>query len=91
MSPQLRHVTNIYGIISTFLTPIISRLNMMVNYHTLVLPGRIDVVTTTRSRYYCLWVYLHFHKPYDNKTWQDGRPAPSYSTMKVKGHYNYLT
>ena len=51
MSPQLRHVTNIYGIISTFLTPIISRLNMMVNHHTLVLPGRIDVVTTTRSRY----------------------------------------
>ena len=49
-SSELGHVTNIYGIISTFGTIVTSRLNMMANHHMLVLPGRNDGVTITRSR-----------------------------------------
>ena len=50
MSSQLGHVTNIYGFISTCIIPITAKLDMLVDNRTLILPGRNDGVTTTRSR-----------------------------------------
>ena len=50
MSSQLGHVTNIYGSLSTCIIPITAKRDILVDHRTLILPGRNDGVTTTRSR-----------------------------------------
>ena len=50
MSSQLGHVTNICGFISIGIIPITAKLDILVEHCTLILPGRNDGVTTTRSR-----------------------------------------
>ena len=49
MSSQIGYVANIYGFVSTFISPITTRLDMIVNHYPLILPGRDYDVTTTRS------------------------------------------
>ena len=45
MSSKLGHMTNVYGFISTSLSPIITELCTMVDQHTLILSGRNDNVS----------------------------------------------
>ena len=83
MLPSLVYVIKVYDFISTFLNPMIKKLDSLVNQkHIRYMVGDNDF-TTTKSSDKCFWVYLRINnnKPSNHQTWQEGRAAFSDLTL----------
>ena len=74
-SPQVDHVTNIYGFISNSISSVTTKFGRRVDQHLqLHLYSSYDDIPTPRSPDY---------KPYNNHTSQKGRPACTDLTLQV--------
>ena len=83
MLPSLVYVIKVYDFISTFVNPMIKKLDSLVNQkHIRYMVGDNDF-TTTKSSDKCLWVYLRINnnKPSNHQTLQEGRAAFSDLTL----------
>ena len=68
--PQLGHVTNVNGFISTSVSLNTAKFGRIVAQYALILPRKYDDVTTTRSGEQRLWLFLHLYKTCNNQTSQ---------------------
>ena len=83
MLPSLVYVIKVYDFISTFVNPMIKKLDSLVNQkHIRYMVGDNDF-TTTKSSDKCFWVYLRINnnKPSNHQMWQEGRAAFSDLTL----------
>lgn len=83
VSQQLDHVVNVYGFISTSISPITNKLYRMVNQKTLILSFKNDEITTTSSRCWHLWLFIKRYKTYRNQTSYEKKPPCTDLTLQL--------
>ena len=83
VSQQLGHAVNVYGFISTSISPITNKLYRMVNQKTLILSFKNDEITTTSSRCWHLWLFIKRYKTYRNQTSYEKKPPCTDLTLQL--------
>ena len=91
VSQQLDHVVNVYGFISTSISPITNKLYRMVNQKTLILSFKNDEITTTSSRCWHLWLFIKRYKTYRNQTSYEKKPPCTDLTLQLLIPINHMT
>ena len=83
ISSQPDNLTIVYGVTSSSTNDMTIKLGRMVDEHVLILPGRYDGVSTTRSCDQGLWLYLHFYEPFNRQTSQEEWPPCTNSLQLI--------